>query len=363
MENKRSSNFELLRILAMLMIVFHHFSFFGGYVFDRIALNTVWAELLLVGGKIAVNIYILISGYFLIDSQGVSVKKVLKLAGQILFYSLVIDVLAIAVGVEGFSVKGLVKGCFPITYERWWFAGAYFVLYLLSPYINLFLRKLDKQTYRKLLVTLFILWSVIPSVFGPLYQSNNLLWFVSLYAAAAYVRLHGVGERPAAFWLGIGAGIALLAFAAVLLLDILGLRYAGLSGQAMYVFAMQRLPAAACAWFAFLGFRAMDLGCCRAVNVVASASFGVYLIHEHPVIRRLLWGELFPGETLGGTAYFPVYSVLVVLGIFVLCTMIDLVRMYTVEKVWMMLAGKMEAACRSVCARICSRKEKGCVER
>ena len=65
-EKVRKSNFELLRIIAMIMIVFHHFAIFSESKFDinLITLNRLWNQFIRMGGKIGVNIFVLISGYF-----------------------------------------------------------------------------------------------------------------------------------------------------------------------------------------------------------------------------------------------------------------------------------------------------------
>ena len=49
---KRNSNFELLRILAMVLIVASHFAAHGGFSFSNtdISFNRIWIQLLEMGG-------------------------------------------------------------------------------------------------------------------------------------------------------------------------------------------------------------------------------------------------------------------------------------------------------------------------
>ena len=70
-KKERNSNFELLRIIAMLMIVFHHFSVHGGFNYELtdISFNRLWLYFISMGGKIGVDIFVLISGYFLITNK------------------------------------------------------------------------------------------------------------------------------------------------------------------------------------------------------------------------------------------------------------------------------------------------------
>ena len=85
----RQSNIELLRIIAMVIIVAHHFAVHGGFDFpiETVAPNRLWIQFLALGGKIGVNIFVLISGYFLIDAKSLKKVKVLKLWLQIFTYS------------------------------------------------------------------------------------------------------------------------------------------------------------------------------------------------------------------------------------------------------------------------------------
>ena len=73
MAKERSSNFELLRIVSMIGIVFHHFLNYSlGYnefTYDTITPNSAFAAIFYLLGKIGVNIFVLISGYFLIESK------------------------------------------------------------------------------------------------------------------------------------------------------------------------------------------------------------------------------------------------------------------------------------------------------
>ncbi|MFR6252125.1 MAG: acyltransferase family protein [Parasutterella excrementihominis] len=65
----RQSNLELSRILAMYLIVMHHFSVHGGVPIwsgsAPLSFNFYLDQLLSTGGKIGVNLFVLITGYFL----------------------------------------------------------------------------------------------------------------------------------------------------------------------------------------------------------------------------------------------------------------------------------------------------------
>jgi peptidoglycan/LPS O-acetylase OafA/YrhL len=61
----RQSNMELLRIIAMFFIVTHHYVWNGkGYCPD-ISMPGLQAIFFVAGGSLGINLFMLISGYFL----------------------------------------------------------------------------------------------------------------------------------------------------------------------------------------------------------------------------------------------------------------------------------------------------------
>ena len=330
----RQSNIELLRIIAMVLIVAHHFSFHGGFDFptETVTFNRLWVQFLLIGGKIGVNIFVLISGYFMISSTA-KISKIIKLWLQIITYSVLFFAVFTAVGVVPFSFKAVLKALFPITFSNWWFASTYFVMYLLSPYINKLLHNLSKKSYQRLLILLAVLWSVIPTFLTVPMQSNSLLWFIFIYALAGYIRLYiplrtvGGGK-----YIASSAALMLLTFSSVVVFDILGTKYSVFAYHSTYLYAMQRIPAFLTALLMFIGFLKTDIGCKKAVNIISSATFGVYLIHENQYVAAFFWKKLFANASYSNRAILLPYSIAAIVIVYTVCTAIELVRIYGLEK-------------------------------
>ena len=78
---KRQSNIELLRIITMIMIVAHHFSVHGNFDFpiNTVTINRLWIQFIQIGGKIGVDVFVLISGYFLITADSLKINKAIKM--------------------------------------------------------------------------------------------------------------------------------------------------------------------------------------------------------------------------------------------------------------------------------------------
>lgn len=91
MENTkgRSSNIELFRIVLMLIIIAHHYVVNSGiatlYDYAHISANMVFLQIFGFGGKMAINCFLLISGYFMILTE-YDKKKLIRLYTEIKFY-------------------------------------------------------------------------------------------------------------------------------------------------------------------------------------------------------------------------------------------------------------------------------------
>lgn len=334
----RQSNIELLRIIAMIIIVAHHFAYHGGFNFsgDAVTVNRLWVRFIEIGGKIGVNIFVLISGYFLVSAKEIKTDKALKLWLEVFTYSLLFFVVSVLCGLEQFGIKNLIKHCFPMTFSRWWFASAYFVLYLVSPYINRLLTGLDKKQYRHFLLLLGFLWCIIPTFTAQKFQSNNLLWFIFLYAFAGYIKLFKPKTDTAGGrYILCSAALTLLTFLSAVVFDILGTEITFFAENAAYFYDMQRLPVFFISVLTFIGFSKINIGYKRLVNIISSATFGVYLIHDNKYVRPFLWKIVFKNASYAESSLLIPYSLSVIAVVFICCTVIELARIYILERHYM----------------------------
>ena len=334
----RSSNLELLRIIAMLMIIAYHFSVHGGFEFspDTITVNRLWTQFIEMGGKIGVNVFVLISGYFLVSAEAGKTGKIIRLWLQIFTYSILIFILFTGSGVEPFGIRELVNHCFPVLFSQWWFASTYFVLYLLSPYINKLLHALNKKTYQRFLVLLTVCWCIIPTLTLQEFQGNDLLWFIYLYALAGYIKLHRSkdGMKGSTCFFLVLVTVA-LTFLSVVIFDVAGTRMPFFGSHATSLYGMNRPPALIISILLLAGFSGINIGCRRMINVTASATFGVYLIHDNTYVRHLLWKTIFSNASYAENNLLIPYSLWAVAVVFVTCTVVELARICLLEKHYM----------------------------
>lgn len=338
----RDSSIELLRIIAMILIVFHHFALHGGFEWasSSISIPRFWYNLIIMGGKIGVNVFVLVSGYYLVnnDRKIFDLYKTLKFVGQVWFYSVVIYIIFGSVGIADMGMRSFIKAFFPITFSQWWFASAYFVLYLIHPFLNKLLQSIDKVLYQKLLLLLVVCWSIIPTFTTSRYQSNHLLWFITLYAIAGYMRLYGLNQKfttkhYAVFLLACSS----FSYALSLVFTVMGSKWSFFASAVTYFYGQEKITTLLISICLFMVFATLKMNYHKWINIMGSATFGVYLIHDNHLVRQFLWMDLFKNAQYQNGLFLIPYSILVVAVVYIACSLIDLLRQYTIERPCMIL--------------------------
>lgn len=190
----RESNFELLRLVAMAMVLILHADFYSlGDPSHALFSRDAWAfsgrafwEFLALP---AVNLFVLISGWFGIRP---SWRGALNLLFTVFFFNLLAGVVLTVCG-ESFETGDFLKSLYPC--GGLWFIQSYLLLFILSPVLNAFIASADRSTMERLLLAFFasaflLGWIRNTADFSDGY---SVVWFMALYLFARYMRLH----RPA----------------------------------------------------------------------------------------------------------------------------------------------------------------------
>ena len=318
----RNSSLELLRIIAVLMIIASHLSQHGGFEFQResITLNRLWQQFLFLGGQRGNDMFILISGYFLVSSQKIKLSRLLRVVLPFALYGLLISALISYSGSEVFSAALLQK-----TLDYWWFIWIYIVLYMLHPYLNMFLNRLSQEEYKTYLKAVFIYWCIIPTLTMWNFGGSPLIDFVCVYSVGGYFRLWGNNSGGRKFIM-YGIAFMLADWLILLLIDIIGLKYEVVAENALYFCGMMKPCTIGAAVCFFLGFRKLNMPHSRIINILAGASLGVYMLHENKFSQNLFWHEIFSTSSFTNSPYLIPYTLAVVIAVYVLCTLIELIR-------------------------------------
>ena len=127
----RDSNFELLRIVAMMMIVGFP-SVYKGNIIDASFMNKILIDIVWHWGEIGVNVFLLISGYHL-AYQEYNRRKIYYIVLQVLFYLVFTTIVACLYW--NVPITSYIKAnCFPVLSARYWFITVYIYIYTVSLY-------------------------------------------------------------------------------------------------------------------------------------------------------------------------------------------------------------------------------------
>lgn len=345
MEKKRLVNMEILRMISMFMIIVIHIVNHGSMIdlvhADTASYYIVW---FLFGiGFTSINLYILISGYFLAESK-FSSWKILRMELQVLFYALGITLIFWIAGLAPErELKVLVMSATPIASDFYWFATMYVGMYLMSPLLNIFARALTKRQYQCTLVLLFVLFSVWTNVF---YWTSGMniaggvavMWFLVVYLAGAYLRLHYTPDEKPGKWLRAGIIFSLLIpLSRVIILLLIKTPLGNfpmledlLWGYSLF-YQYNSIIVCIAAGALFIAFLNMPkLGSGKAAPLIrkmASGVFGIYLIHDHLYFRDIVIDKLACYNWLYHWYLVPCILLTAVI-IFLLGIGIDLIRSY-----------------------------------
>lgn len=228
---------------------------------------------------IAVNVFVLISGYFGIR---LSVKSLLKIYLLCLFYNLLAFV--VSMPEDGFSVKALIC-CFFVSKTHNWFFPAYFWLMFLAPICNCCLKSTDLARLRVLIILLFVL-----NVFSGFVVGNeanrggyNVVHLLFIYMLGGYL------YREDARIMGRYCVLSYVALAVVNAVACFG--YVAFTHKNGFVAYNYNNPMVVCQAVAvFLLFKGLRIRS-KFINNVAKTVVAVLLIHE-VVMPELVYGHL-----------------------------------------------------------------------
>ena len=155
----RESGIELLRILAMMGVVILHYNSSGmGKAFSLVQNNSVNQFCLYLFESLCicgVNIFILISGYFLSTTQKRSFCKIVELFLQVILFKAAFYFMSVVIGINSLTLKDFLYNILPNNY----YVILYAALYAISPYVNIVIQKLQKEEMIRFTVLCLIVFS------------------------------------------------------------------------------------------------------------------------------------------------------------------------------------------------------------
>lgn len=342
----RDSNIELLRILCMFLIVAHHIIVHGGLLknADGNIAKLICGGIFIPGGKIGFDCFIFISTWFL-TQKSFSGNRYIKVALEIIFYNILGMVLAATLN------NGLIA---PITWRNWLgcflplfgishgFAIYYLIFLIILPFLQKATEKMSKINIISIIILLFMMQlgsSIIAKIIDYNYKeftdvTTGLITFIIIYFISAYLQKWPLKITDKKI---VMVAVFALIWIIVTAANILSAKYpdntaftlilAFLGGE----ISPLNILAGLCLFFLFKNIKLKKI---KAINFIASHTFGVLLLHDHNYFRYVIWERIFgvskvyPANALIQLAY----TLIVALIVFAAGILIDILREFALEK-------------------------------
>ena len=284
MKKVRDSNIELLRIFAMLGVVILHYNnvTMGGGL-QHVPTGSVNQMLLLALEGLficAVNLFVLITGYFSCTSRRADPVKAVALLLQVSVFRLLPYFWKLLNG-DMFTTIGLIHTLLPDNY----FVVLYVAVFLLSPFINQMLRNLSKSQLKTLLIVSLLLFSFWPTLLDSIAVHTGY-HFVGLCTLGTNGSGQGYTFVNFALMYLIGASLRLLdirikkrySLSGIILLSALLALAGKFTNVDQYAWAYCNPLVIALAVAIFLLFREFTIRS-RVITFLAKGSFTCFLLH------------------------------------------------------------------------------------
>lgn len=326
MEFKKNYGIELLRIVSMLMVVTHHALIHGNLLNSYDVLSGGGVAFSAIEGmcQVCVNVFVLITGYYLTDTKFSIIRNV-NLWFRVFFFSIICIFCAIIIFKLNMGSLELLKALFPISSNEWWFITKYSVLILCAPFINNFVKRMDKKDLKIFIICLLICFCLIPTflpwsrnIFGRGYEFT---WMFSLFFIGAYLRDSKVAE--------LKSSIAIVCY---LILSI----FAGLSRQIIgavthFLFGRMigidmlinynNIVIATASVVLFVGFKNLCITSkiVKMISNIGKYTLGAYLVSDMALIREEFWKQF---DFIAN----PKMAIVVIIGVLFIGCILDLFR-------------------------------------
>ena len=340
-KKQRNSAVELLRILCILMVIAGHYYAHGiayamaPFTPENYSLRILAMQLISFGADIANDLFVIITGYYMISSI-MKGKRIVKLFAEMLFYAWGILLVFHLTGLKTLSGEALKEAMLPFWSGENWFVTCYLLLCLVVPFLNPFLKHLEQKSYIKLLTILFVIRFVTPLFDTKTFwsTSHGFEQFIFLYMIGAYIKLHGFQTK----WLqnkwiqrGIFALLVILWFLLSAGAGIKGLTYqnAEFIGDVTKYFPIFSVLISSALLVITLGIKPFH---CKFINMISGSVLAVYLIHDNPLVREFIWWTISPNINQVGSNHIFIHIAEKVLVVFIACVFIDQLRIWLLEK-------------------------------
>lgn len=278
----RNYGIDALRLTSMFFVVILHILGQGGILknTDGTAYNAAW--LLEIVAYCAVDCYAIISGFVAYSDveKPYHYSKYIRMWLMVFLYSFGTAAYLYFFGTEPLTAEQLWKYATPVTSKTYWYFTAYTVLFFFIPYFNKAMRALTKKQATCLVALLGLFFSLLEFKYAPfeLKKGYSFCWLAALYLVGAWLKKCAVPAKIKGHW-------ALPAFAASTALTWLVKLKADEKNADLFVsYVSPTIVLNAIALVIVFSKLRLGRRTKGAIAFLSPAAFGVYILHEHPLL-------------------------------------------------------------------------------
>lgn len=301
----------------------------------------------------SVNLFVMISANFLTDDNTIKLRSIITLLAENWIINFAVVIVSAMIFKAQFSKIDIIYILFPFFTRRNWFICVYLVLYLLHPFLNIIIQKIDYRSHRILMFILIGLFSVLPSImpnrnwtFDGMY-GYSIIWFVVLYFTTAFIKKSYTSNRSRnvlnlCMYLLLGFVMLFSKFFVTIVAKQIGVE--ALLQYRNIWFSYDSLPVYTMGVLIFKIFYSQNIfknfnsRIAHYVSLLGSSTLGVYLIHDNYKIREFLWSEMINVQSFSMHPYSFLVYLVIAIAVFLICSVIY----YCFHRIYKRLTSKLK---------------------
>ena len=292
--------------------------------------NYYLAHLLESFSIIAVNTFVIITGYFSYKKNNIRIAKVLNLVAIMIFWGLLLSLITVFVLRPQNTTIFVGKDILETTTNQW-FVIIYCILYLLIPYLNKMISEINQNSYKWLLgigLFFFYFW---PSFYTRVTVNDGgygIINFVYLYLVGAYISKYHKEDKQ-----------IVKPFIVYLLCTLVVTIFSLKIGRAWdYCFIFNLIGSVAL----FQVFRSINVKHNKFINYLATYTFAVYLIDVNEFFNKFLYRTLFHSNEYWNSNAMILNLIISVIGIYIICIILEFLRRLIFGRLFAWLISKVK---------------------
>lgn len=367
MGKARVNNFELLRVVAMLMVVFHHFVRQTQWNIGKASpteptgrfIKHVLLLYLRSLGKVGVEIYLLISGYFL-NTRNASVKSVLRVWFRTTTWTM--SIYFCLSWIREMSYNDFFSQAFPVLTGQYWYVTSYIGLMCFSPGLAVTIKHLNQRQmvgimgFLFLVVNLFAYIQTTKKIHG--YFSTLWVDMFLPYLLGAYFKMYPkvLSKVPTWAWTIIAVGTIIFDTAQLYYFETNNPEFKVHNGNsAFFLITGDYAPLSigiALPWFLLFKSITLPEGWFdKFAGIAGSCTFGVYIGHENPILRGYLWNKWVRAQDHFNEWYSPFVLFLAPLSVYTAFSVLEFIRQKIFSYVELYFVKYMDIALRFIATK------------